>query len=110
MDEMPATTPVRLVADPGDPIAFGRYLAMTACSECHGPDLRGGAEFGTPPLAMVIAYSPEAFNRLMREGIALGDRELRMVSDVSRGRFSHFTEAEIEALHTYLGSLAGADR
>ena len=44
----------------------GQYLAMTACNECHGLDLRGG--FGTPDLAILAVYSEEAFRTLMEEG------------------------------------------
>lgn len=87
-----------------DPMAFGRYLALTSCSECHGPDLRGTSE-GTPSLAIVAAYSPHQFGRLMQEGVALGDRELGMMSGVARNRFSHFTRAEVDALYAYLAAL-----
>lgn len=91
--------------DSNDALDFGRYLALTACSECHGSDLRGSPH-GAPTLAMVVAYSPEAFARLMRDGIALGERELRMMSGVARNRFVHFTDGELTALHTYLQALA----
>ncbi len=42
----------------------GEYLAMTACNECHGLDLRG--DFGAPDLAIVTSYSDEAFRTLMK--------------------------------------------
>ncbi len=38
----------------------------------------------------------------MREGVALGGRELRLMSRVARGRFSAFTEQELDALFAYL--------
>lgn len=94
--------------DLDDPLDHGRYLAFTACSECHGKDLRGSPH-GAPTLAMAIAYSPEAFARLMREGVALGDRELGLMGDVARNRFVHFTEAEVSALHAFLQSMANPD-
>lgn len=90
-----------------DALDHGRYLALTACSECHGKDLRG-SHHGAPTLAMVAAYSPEAFARLMREGIALGERELGLMSSVARYRFAHFTELELTALHTFLQTMASA--
>jgi mono/diheme cytochrome c family protein len=93
--------------DRDDPMAFGHYLALTACSECHGNDLRGSRE-GGPSLAIVAAYSPEQFVLLMREGVALGERELRLMSNVSRYRFSFFTPAEVDALYAYLPTL-GSD-
>jgi cytochrome c553 len=87
-------------------IAHGAYLARTVCSECHGLDLRGhhGNLGGTiPDLVIVAAYPRANFNRLMRTGIALGDRELREpMSRVARRRFSRFTDAEIADLYDYL--------
>lgn len=83
----------------------GKYLAITICTECHGMDLKGD-EPDTPSLSLVVAYSLENFTRLMREGIPIGDRELELMKDVAIGRFSHFTDAEIEALHAYLVTLA----
>jgi hypothetical protein len=51
----------------------------------------------------VAAYTRENFNRLMRTGKALGDRELRAaMSRVARRRFSRFTDAEIADLYDYL--------
>jgi mono/diheme cytochrome c family protein len=93
----------------GDPVAHGRYLALTSCTECHGGDLRGSRDGSTPPLAIAAAYSPEQFAHLMRTGIALGDRELNLMASVARGRFAHFTDAEVAALHAYLQTLASAD-
>lgn len=85
----------------------GKYLAVTICTECHGMDLRGQEAAQAPNLALVIAYSLADFKRLMREGIAIGDRELELMKQVSIGRFQHFTDAEIESLHAYLVTLAG---
>lgn len=87
---------------PDDSLARGEYLARTACSECHGNGLSGGAT--APDLRIVIAYSFDDFGRLMREGIATGERELPMMSPVARNRFSHFTEAELRTLHRFLMS------
>ena len=84
----------------------GQYLAITACAECHGMDLRGENGF-TPPLATVAAYSLEDFHVLMKSGVAIGNRELDLMKDVATGRFVHFTDSEVEALHGYLRSLAG---
>lgn len=87
--------------DRGDPVAFGRYLALTSCSECHGADL-GGSESGlAPDLRIAAAYSPEQFTRLLREGVPLDGRELGLMKQVAVGRFSHFTDEEIAALHAY---------
>lgn len=97
----------RLVAsDTADHLVFGKYLALTSCTECHGMDLQGEDEGLPPNLAIAASYSDDAFARLMRTGIALGDRELGLMSDVARSRFTHFTDGEIRALHDYLRTLA----
>jgi cytochrome c1 len=54
----------------------------------------------------MAAYEEPAFRRLMREGIAIGDRELRMMSPVARGRFVHFTDQELEDLYAFLSDMS----
>lgn len=87
----------------------GRYLAQTACAECHGMDFRGQEGF-TPSLAAVIAYSLDDFHVLMTTGVAIGNRELDLMKEVATGRFVHFTDSEVEALHGYLRTLAGSQQ
>jgi uncharacterized membrane protein/mono/diheme cytochrome c family protein len=94
----------RPVVDRSDVPAYGRYLALTACSECHGSALEGGMDGRAPGLAAVAAYSRTAFAELMRTGKAIGDRELPLMSSVARRRFSYFTDEEIGALYTFLQS------
>lgn len=96
----------RLDPSPDDPVAFGKYLAMTSCTECHGADLGGWPNESIPPLAIVAAYSLEDFSTLLRTGVAIGDRELDLMALVAIQRFSHFTDPEIAALHAYLRALA----
>lgn len=91
------------VPQPGDTLALGAYLSETACTECHGADLEG--DWG-PDLVIAAAYSPDDFARLMRTGVAKGDRELGVMSRVARGRFSHLTDAEIRALDAFLRARA----
>jgi cytochrome c553 len=96
------------VPDTSDHITFGRYLALTSCTECHGLNLHGNPDGSAPNLVIAATYSEEDFARLMRTGKASGDRELRLMSDVARGRFSHLTDGEIRALHSYLSTLGGS--
>lgn len=89
----------------GSPVARGAYLARTVCTECHGA-LLSGFEGETPDLRIAAGYSREQFVRLMRTGVALGEREVGLMSEVARGRFTHFTDEEIETLYAYLLSRA----
>jgi cytochrome c553 len=84
--------------------AFGRYLARTVCAGCHGGDLRGASNpaFTSPGLAVVAAYSPEAFTELLRTGVALGGRTLPVMGPQARENLSYLTDAEITALYGYL--------
>jgi cytochrome c553 len=96
------------VRDTSDHNTWGRYLALTSCTECHGLDLRGNPDGSGPNLAIAASYSEADFVRLMRTGRALRGRELRLMSDVARRRFSHLTAGEIKALHAYLSTLGGS--
>jgi mono/diheme cytochrome c family protein len=108
VDEIDHAAP-RFTPDREDALSLGRYLTLTVCAECHGADLRGAQDGGAPSLSIAAAFSPEAFARLMREGIELGDRELGMMGGVARDRFAHFTDGEVDALHTYLRTLTGQE-
>ena len=90
--------------------AWGRYLARTTCPQCHASDLRGTSNpgFTSPNLQVVAGYTPEAFTQLLRTGVALGGRNLGMMSPWARDHLSHFTDAEIAALYRYLHSLPPA--
>lgn len=94
-------------APPTDPLALGKHLAYTSCTECHGRDLNGwGPDDPTPSLIVAKAYTPEKFARLMRTGIAANGKETEtgFMSGVARGRLAILTDAEIDALKRYLDS------
>lgn len=100
-------TPMSPPAD--STLRLGHYVAITACTECHGHEMQGVD--GSPSLpAIVPAYSIEEFTTLMRTGEAKGGRELPMMSGVARGRFAHLTAAELDGLYRYLGTLPQAPR
>jgi cytochrome c553 len=88
-----------------DPVAWGRYLVRTSCTECHGMDLRGDGT--TPDLAIAGAFSEEAWEALMTQGTGLGGRDLGLMGGVARSRFAYLTPAERGAVHTYLKAMAG---
>lgn len=88
-----------------DSLVLGEYIAQTACTECHGLDLRGDKSGSPPDLIITAGYSLLDFERLMRTGVALGDRELDLMALVAQKRFSHLTQGEVRALHAYLNTL-----
>jgi mono/diheme cytochrome c family protein len=85
----------------------GRYLARTICTACHGTALRGDSnpDFTSPDLKIVAAYSPDAFAQLLRTGVALGGRDVGVMSKMARNNLSLLTDSEIAALYSYLHSL-----
>jgi mono/diheme cytochrome c family protein len=98
--------------DPGDgsdPLLVGEYVARTACAECHGRNFEGtpGPPDATPNLRIAAAYTPEQFHTLMRTGEPIDGRDLRLMDDMSRKRFSHFTDAEIDGLYAFLSTGLG---
>jgi cytochrome c553 len=110
-------TVTQLIADTVPPPAaanpaaeLGRYLARTICAECHGTSLRGAAnpEFTSPDLRMVASYSPEAFTRLLRTGVGLGERKLGVMGKRARNNLSQLTDQEIAALYSYLHAMPEA--
>lgn len=106
---VPRVPPLRRGDDPDPRIARGEYLAMTTCNECHGLGLRADVPWEgetAPDLVVVQAYDAAAFHRLMRTGIALGERELPMMSPVARGRFAHFSDDEVADLWAFLTDMS----
>ena len=110
-------TVAQLIADTEPPpeatnqeAELGRYLARTVCAECHGTSLRGAVnpDFTSPDLRVVASYSPEGFTRLLRTGVALGERDVRVMSRQSRENLSYLTDPEIGALYSYLHAIPEA--
>lgn len=99
-----------MIVNPGEGPAMvrGERLAMTTCNECHGLDLRGSwqeVDIMPPDLAIVAAYTLEDFQRLMKTGIPIGERDVGLMKVVSLDRFAYFTEREVSDLYTFLQSL-----
>ncbi len=86
--------------------ALGRYITMTACTECHGARLDGGAK--TPDLIVAGGYSAKQFEKLITTGVPVGGRELDLMAKVAKNRLSNLTPQERDALYAYLR--ARADR
>jgi mono/diheme cytochrome c family protein len=80
----------------------GEYLARIACAECHEPHLKGHPDGSTPNLSIGAGYTLDEFRLLMKEGKQKNDRDIGLMGEVARGRFSHFTEDEVADLHAFL--------
>ena len=93
-----------------DEATFGRYLARTNCAQCHGTSLTGDSnpDFTSPSLQVVAAYTPEAFTQLMRTGVPPGGQKLPVMGPTAKQLLSHYTDAEIAALYSYLHTLPAA--
>ena len=87
----------------------GRRLAITKCSGCHGPALKGQeVEPGvtSPDLTIAGAYDLPAFTKLLRTGGPASGRNLAMMSATARSDLSHLNDTEIAQLHAYLAERA----
>jgi mono/diheme cytochrome c family protein len=88
--------------DLGPRLEPGRHLAALACAQCHGTDLSSGHGAPGPDLMVRGGYTRAQFHTLMRTGQTPSGRELDLMSETARLSFSHFTDAEIDALYDYL--------
>ncbi len=100
----PGNVPPR--SPPVERIALGRHLAMTTCTECHGRTLDGFEGDDAPPLVAAKAYSAQDFARLMKTGITVEGKPSKsgLMTEISVGRLSSLTDAEVGALKAYLDS------
>ena len=87
-----------------------RYITRATCGECHGVTLTGDtwpdAPRSPPDLNVAGAYTRADFHRLLRTGVAAGGRQVGLMSQVARNRFSHLTDAEVDAIYDYLAARA----
>lgn len=102
-----------LPPDAGPEHRLARYIVRATCAECHGMDLRGGKAGpitgDRPDIRIAGSYDARDFARLLRTGVAAGDRKLGLMAEVARGRYKNFTDAEIAAIHAYLKAVAERD-
>jgi cytochrome c553 len=99
--------------DAGPDHAMARYMVRATCAECHEMTLRGGTPYPgaepRPDLRIAASYDLADFRRLLRTGVAAGDRKLGLMGEVARSRYSRFSDAEIAAIHAYLKAVAERD-
>lgn len=82
-------------------VAFGKYLAMTSCISCHGEDLKGIKGFSTN-LIVAASYPKEDFFKLLRTGVALGDRKLGLMTKIANNNLKYLNDNEINSIYAYL--------
>lgn len=100
-----ALDPAPLANQPQDQLPRGAYLTKVACTNCHLLDVPQNLGPGrtAPALGDVVpAYDLAQFTHLLRAGKGIGDRELGLMSEVTRTSFVHLTDDEIAALHAFL--------
>jgi len=110
MAEWVAATPPLLTDSTRDSaqVVRGEYLAMTACNECHGLDVRGALFDGdsVPDVAIGAGYSEAEFRALLRTGVARDGRtDLGLMSQVAKSRFVHLTEGQVADLQAFIRTL-----
>ena len=83
-------------------VSFGQYLAISTCTACHGIDLKGIEGLG-PDLVIASSYKKSDFFKLIRTGVALGDRKnIGLMSDVTKDYLCHLNDHEIESIYAFL--------
>lgn len=90
------------------PEVEGEHLVKAICRHCHEITAEHDDGWGiiAPPLALMgQAYSREDFRKLLRTGVAMGNRDLGLMSEIAREDLSHMTDTEIDAIHAYLNSV-----
>lgn len=94
------------IAEATRPAETGRYFVEAMCFGCHAMDKERPAEDGSgmvPPLGTVApAYDLPGFKKLMRTGIASGNRKLGLMREIALNDGVAFSDAELEAILTYL--------
>jgi mono/diheme cytochrome c family protein len=100
--ELQRMAQARPALDAGPRFAAGRHLAMIACGQCHGADLRGGHGAPGPDLTVRGYYSRGQFHILMRTGEGVEDMHMDLMAHTAVMSFRHFDDAEIDAIYDYL--------
>lgn len=114
-----APTPPTTAATPTAPVprapasGSGERLAyLVGCVNCHHQTPK--EIVNAPPLAVVQAYSPTEFRRLMRTGVTRAGRDLLAESSlmgiVAVEQFSQFTDDEVTAVYDFLRTGWSAER
>src|SRR5690606_8851227 len=109
------TEPAR--SEPAPPVGptaeYGEYLASVTCGHCHGSSMQGAqpsipdSPFA-PDLRAAGQWSLDEFKHALRTGERPNGREPLNPEFMPYSITMKMTDAELEALYAYLGSLIGA--
>ena len=92
-------------------IAWGKHLAtLYGCRDCHGADLTGRMQYGTPGLAIaapnlrhfVMQYTDADFDRAVRRGLAPSARALWLMPSDS---YIYMRDSDLAAIIAYTRAL-----
>ena len=92
--------------DAGPNLALGRHLTAIACGRCHGSDL-GGVKAGAQDITIRGYYNRAKFHDLISKGEAIGEGNMKVMTDTAEMAFSHFTPQEVDAIYDYLDARDG---
>lgn len=86
------------------PADVGRYYVRAVCSECHGLHADRVKEGQVvPALATVAAaYTDAEFHRLLRSGVAAGDRKLGLMTTIVGENLHALNDDEVTSIHRFL--------
>jgi len=99
---MKPNSPRLYIPDDTTQLSLGKYFVMTTCTACHGLNLKGEEGF-SPDLIIASAYDKEDFFKLIRTGVALGDRKnIGLMSHVAKNYLCYLNDKEINCIYTYL--------
>jgi len=92
----------------GDSALYGAYLSSLTCEFCHGSDLLGDTEFGSPSLIGVpMVWSEDEFIRFMRTGTRPDGSSVNSESMPWKDMSAFLRDdAELRALYAHFGSVA----
>lgn len=83
-----------------------RLVYLVGCVNCHHQTPK--EIINAPPLVIVRAYSLPEFKTLLKTGVTRDGRDMyaqgSIMGIVAREQFSHFTDQEVMAVHTFLQS------
>lgn len=99
-------------AEPPAPLSGERLAYVVGCVNCHHQTPK--EILNAPSLVLVQTYSLPEFKTLLKTGVARNGRDLyaqgSIMGIVAREQLSHLTDAEMAALHAFLGTRWTAQR